>query len=790
MKIAIGEDVAAERKDLGQLRPDRILASALDDLHRAAGKPTSRKIAEAVGSVSHTTIADTLAGRRVPSWPILEKIVVHLGGDVVRFRALWADATAPASAAHGEAAVEGFVTQYRRQVAALHERLRNLIGSRAVAVRFDDAYVHPRLRRIDGTGEDDAELLSVADLASGPRRILVVGAPGSGKSTLCQALVRHAALDRNGSVPFLVRLRDFAGETPPARSIVDYIEHQAKVLYQVTAPPGAVTQLLASGRAVVVFDGLDELANSAHMADTAAIIQLFAEGFPSSAMVITSREIAAHQAPFTPGTFEKYRLGDFTESDVVHYVQRWFRANEDLLADDRDELANDFLSQSSFLPDLRRNPLLLTLLCSLYADTGYMPRNLVDICETSADLLFGRWDSMRGIAPLQRLSAVRSGLAFLAFHVLEHPGSGMTLTGRRAVQIMTGYFESRFGDRDKAEDLAREFVDFCTGRAWIFTDVGTTGIDSIYGFTHLTFQEYFAALHLVRASGSPEQLAERLEPRIAEGQWLMVGQFAVQLMDRHVERGAETIASRMLAMASALPAMQQRHIREFVRSCTELVILPPRVIRQLNETLPHQAQETSDATERLCMAADILGIARMRNDLVEKAMHQLAVVLTEARRGAGIDNAEMTFQTTGDGEFAIFPIGIDESQVVSRFLQSLQAELARINQKKSPEARLRIRLALHRGLVRITSSGEIGAVVVAIHRILGSAQLRTALRERPEADFVLGVGDALLRDAIKGSHVSTTIEVLGEVAAETPGKAFTERFWLYGPTVKASSRSR
>jgi len=40
-------------------------------LHRAAGAPTFRSMSRALSSVSHTTIAETLSGKRLPSWKIL-----------------------------------------------------------------------------------------------------------------------------------------------------------------------------------------------------------------------------------------------------------------------------------------------------------------------------------------------------------------------------------------------------------------------------------------------------------------------------------------------------------------------------------------------------------------------------------------------------------------------------------------------------------------------------------------------------------------------------------------------
>lgn len=42
--------------------------------------------------MSHTTINTTLTGIRLPGWPVVERIVRALGGDVDRFGELWRDA--------------------------------------------------------------------------------------------------------------------------------------------------------------------------------------------------------------------------------------------------------------------------------------------------------------------------------------------------------------------------------------------------------------------------------------------------------------------------------------------------------------------------------------------------------------------------------------------------------------------------------------------------------------------------------------------------------------------------
>jgi DNA-binding XRE family transcriptional regulator len=67
------------------------LAEALRELRLQAGEPSARTIAREAG-ISHTTVADTCAGKVLPRWAIVKAIVQGLAGDVDQFHELWVDA--------------------------------------------------------------------------------------------------------------------------------------------------------------------------------------------------------------------------------------------------------------------------------------------------------------------------------------------------------------------------------------------------------------------------------------------------------------------------------------------------------------------------------------------------------------------------------------------------------------------------------------------------------------------------------------------------------------------------
>jgi hypothetical protein len=185
------------------------------------------------------------------------------------------------------------------------------------------------------------------------------------------------------------------------------------------------------------------------------------------------------------------------------------------------------------------------------------------------------------------------------------------------------------------------------------------------------------------------------------------------------------------------------------------------------------------AAVRLCMAADVSAYSRQNNADAERTQHRLVTALARARGAAGVDESQVARQPHGDGQFAVFPPGIDESDVIPRLVDGLRDALADTNREAGRDPRMRLRVALHRGLVKEADNGWVGNAATAVHRILDSAPVRDALREHAEADFVLGVPDVLYHDVIFHSPRPPGPDEFREVIIDLPDKNFLERSWLY-----------
>jgi hypothetical protein len=199
-----------------------------------------------------------------------------------------------------------------------------------------------------------------------------------------------------------------------------------------------------------------------------------------------------------------------------------------------------------------------------------------------------------------------------------------------------------------------------------------------------------------------------------------------------------------------------------------------------SELLPGAAPEPAAAV-RLCVAADIEGYSDRHNQIAEWTQLRMVEVLTRARRRTGIAEREVSLLSQGDEVFAVLPVGIDESWVIPTFVESLAAALREVNEPAGTE-RIRLRVAMHRGLMKKGPSGWVGKAPVAVHRILNASELHVALADHPGADFVLGVPDMLYQDVLVHSYAPLYAEAFRKVTVDVPEKGFREQTWIYVPS--------
>lgn len=252
---------------------------------------------------------------------------------------------------------------------------------------LEKLYVQRTLESSNGAVVSTQEVLQ----SEGRVRIVITGAPGGGKSTLTQHLLHSLSLpDSSASTPIRVRVRDLDLNSD---LLVDELAAAVRSDFQAKGiSADSIGDLLTLGRALVVFDGLDEVLELPKRKSLVRKIEAFSRQHPLASVVVTSRDIGYEYAALDPRQFERFHLVPFASDEVTTYAHKWFGNGATEV-----ELANAFIRDVEAVPDLRENPLILSLLCTLYKARGHIPRNRRLVYTQCADLLFHRWDSMRQI---------------------------------------------------------------------------------------------------------------------------------------------------------------------------------------------------------------------------------------------------------------------------------------------------------------------------------------------------------------------------------------------------------
>jgi hypothetical protein len=525
--------------------------------------------------------------------------------------------TAALSRAPGHRTEADFLTRYRRHVLEEHGKLQPPDLERRRKVPIADIYVDASIVPDFPPGEvSDQDALNfpgfrVRELAGIIDRSVLLGDPGGGKTTAANVLICQFADDPEGEIPFLVTLRKYAAEDPPEHSVAEYIEDTLGRFYQCPPPPGLVDLLLLTGRALVVFDGLDELLDTSRRADVSARVERFCSEYPLVPVLVTSRVLGYDQARLDDSQFRCYRLVGFANEQVREYAHKWFALEPGAESNE----AEAFLAESANVPDLRSNPLMLSLMCILYRGQGSLPQDRTGVYEQCANLLFRRWDEHRHIhRELRAGRLVEPALRYLAWWLFTRNDPQTAVTEAQIVTETAEFLHTRgFESKEDAKDAAAEFVRFCRERMWVLSVAGTTARgEPLYAFTHRTFLEYFAAARLASTCDTPEDLARTLAPRLAGAEWTIVAELAIQLKDRSTDLGADRIYRELLTAAQDLQASRilsapvsvcvtRSYVLTFLGYDLQSVSISPSTMRNLTRAVldhaldhdPHERHESA-----------------------------------------------------------------------------------------------------------------------------------------------------------------------------------------------------
>ncbi|MGW4223344.1 NACHT domain-containing protein [Streptomyces bauhiniae] len=344
-----------------------------------------------------------------------------------------------------------------------------------------------------------ASVLREGDGAETSRVLAVIGGPGSGKTTLARntalELCAHRWRPWKRRLPVLLYLRDHASallaDEPPALETVAVSAGwlDGKV------PARWLARRLDRGGCVVLLDGLDEVADPAERGRVVAWVARQVQRHPRNTYVVTSRPHGYETNPL-PGA-EVLQVRRFTWEQIERFLRQWSYATESRARGTTgpeartaaDRTATDLLTRLRRQPalyDLAANPLLLTMTANVHRYRGQLPGSRAELYAEMCDVLLHRRSEARGLTDATGLAGPHKQ------HVAQHLALAMMRAQVRDWPVR---------DAARAIRLALRQVPGRVSAEVFLEEARKSGLlvereHHVYGFAHLTLQEYLAAAQL------------------------------------------------------------------------------------------------------------------------------------------------------------------------------------------------------------------------------------------------------------------------------------------------------
>ena len=338
------------------------------------------------------------------------------------------------------------------------------------------------------------------------RTIVIIGAPGTGKTTLLENITLTYAKNTQRRkhkqapklIPILLYLRDIR-ETitnSPKLSLNELLEQQESIS-QLKPPKNWIKDKLRSKNCLVMLDGLDEVADETQRVAVSTWVNQQIQSYPHARFILTSRPFGYHSAP-VKGINTVLEVQPFNLEQMEKFINNWYLQSEIMSRLGKEDAgvrnlatqkAADLIKRiknSSPLAAMALNPLLLTMIATVHCYRGALPEGRVELYGEICDVLLGRRREAKGIEDSIRVNQKKAILQVLALGLMQQKTREFTS------QLGVSLIEAELAKVAGSNLTADEFLKRIENESGLLVEREKNK----YEFAHKSFQEYLAALQI------------------------------------------------------------------------------------------------------------------------------------------------------------------------------------------------------------------------------------------------------------------------------------------------------
>ncbi|AVH69039.1 HEAT repeat domain-containing protein [Nostoc sp. 'Lobaria pulmonaria (5183) cyanobiont'] len=340
----------------------------------------------------------------------------------------------------------------------------------------------PQQREGEAPDREKIERLNILEglLKYAPVHVLLVGRPGSGKSTALERLLWEEAEKCKGAweqrsrgeaekltrIPVLVELRRY--KTSVLDLIRDFLTR-----YNLNLNRIEIENLLFTGRFLLIVDGLNELSNDEARRD----LDGFRQKYRRTPMIFTTRYLGVGG---DLGIEKKLEMQPLTEAQMQHFVRAYSEVGDEMLR----QLAGR-------LRELAETPLLLWMLCEVFNDAKQIPTSLGELFRWFS----GEYHKLKENVPIAEglpewEADLLQHLAFVMMQGDNLTELRLTISKQQARNVLAAFLQNKVAF---SENCAREWLEDLLKYHLI-----QLRTDDQIEFRHQLIQEYYAAEFLLQ----------------------------------------------------------------------------------------------------------------------------------------------------------------------------------------------------------------------------------------------------------------------------------------------------